>query len=69
LLVEQDCEPTQSLCPCDHAIIYTYIYFPNTLSWQPLLFQNYFICPKQEAIFIFETKPLAKLSIYKTTGT
>jgi hypothetical protein len=69
LLVEQDCEPTQSLCPCDHAIIDTSSYFPKTLSWQPLLLQNYFIYPKQEPIFIFETKLLPKLSIYKTIGT
>jgi hypothetical protein len=30
--------------------------FPKPLSWQPLLFSNYFICPKQEPRFIFETK-------------
>jgi hypothetical protein len=44
-------------------------FFPKTLSWQPLLLQNYFICPKQGPIFIFETNILPKLGIYKTIGT
>jgi hypothetical protein len=65
LLVDQDCEPTKSPCPCDHAIICASSYFSKTLSWQPLLLQNYFICPKQEPIFIFETNLLPKLSITK----
>jgi hypothetical protein len=60
LLVEQYCEPTQSLYPCDHAIIYASNYFPKPLSWQPLLFPNYFICPKQEPRFIFENKAFTK---------
>jgi hypothetical protein len=32
-------------------------------------FPNYFFCPKQEPRFIFETKLLSKLSIYKIIGT
>jgi hypothetical protein len=43
--------------------------FPKPLSWQPLLFPIYFICPKQEPRFILETKLLSKLSIYKIMGT
>jgi hypothetical protein len=36
-LVGHYCEPTQSLCHCDHAFIYASSYFPKPLSWQPLL--------------------------------
>jgi hypothetical protein len=43
--------------------------FPKPLSWQPLLYIYYFICPRQEPRFIFETKLLWKLSIYKIIGT
>jgi hypothetical protein len=43
--------------------------FPKPLSWQPLLYQNYFIGPKKEPRFIPETKLLSKLSIYKIIGT
>jgi hypothetical protein len=70
LLVEQYYEPTQSLCPCDHAFIYASSYFSKTiiLATSPF-FSNYFICPKQETRFIFETKVLSKLSIYKIIGT
>jgi hypothetical protein len=70
LLVEQYYEPTQSLCPCDHAIIYAsnYIFFQNHYLGS-LSFLNYVICPKQEPRFIFEIKLLPKLSIYKTIGT
>jgi hypothetical protein len=31
LLVDQDCEPTQSLCPCDRAIIYASNYFSKNI--------------------------------------
>jgi hypothetical protein len=31
LLVEQYCEPTQSLCPRDHTFIYTSSYFSKTI--------------------------------------
>jgi hypothetical protein len=44
--------------------------FPKLLSWQPLLlFSKKIIFPKQEPRFIFETKLLSKLSIYKIIGT
>jgi hypothetical protein len=41
LLVEQYGEPTQSLCPCDHAFIYASSYFSKTiiLATSPLDFQ------------------------------
>jgi hypothetical protein len=42
--------------------------FPKPLSWQPLLFQTILFVPKQEPRFIFETKLLSKLSIYKIMG-
>jgi hypothetical protein len=32
-------------------------------------FSYYFICPRQEPRFIFETKLLSKLGIYKIIGT
>jgi hypothetical protein len=32
LIVEQDSETTQSLCPCDHAIKYASSYLPKKLS-------------------------------------
>jgi hypothetical protein len=51
LLVEQDYESTQSVCPCDHAIIYASSYFPKPLSWQPLLFQTILFIQKQEPRF------------------
>jgi hypothetical protein len=68
LLVEQYYEPTQSLCPCDHAFIYVSSYFfSEPLSWQPPPLNNFF--PQQEPRFIFETRLLPKLSIYKIIGT
>jgi hypothetical protein len=57
------------LCPCGHAFIYPSSYFSRPLSCQLLFYSNYFICPKQEPRFIFETKLLSKLSIYKIIGT
>jgi hypothetical protein len=69
LLVEQYCEPTQSLCPCDHAFIYASSYFSKTIILATSPFSSYFICPKQEPRFIFETKLLSKLSIYKIIET
>jgi hypothetical protein len=38
LLVEQYCEPTQSLCPCDHAFIYASSYFSKTIILATSLF-------------------------------
>jgi hypothetical protein len=38
LLIEHLCEPTQSLCHCDHAFMLLAI-LPKPLSWQPLPFQ------------------------------
>jgi hypothetical protein len=46
LLVEQYCEPTQSLCPCDHAFIYASSYFSKTIILATSPLPNYFICPK-----------------------
>jgi hypothetical protein len=69
LLVEQYCEPTQSLCPCDYAFIYASSYFSTTIILATPPFPNYFICPKQDPRFIFGTKLLSKLSIYKIIGT
>jgi hypothetical protein len=69
LLIEQYCEPTQSLCPCDHSFIYASSYFSKTIILAASLFSNYFICPKQDPRFIFEAKLLSKLSIYKIIGT
>jgi hypothetical protein len=43
--------------------------FPKPLSWQLLLFQIILIVQKQEPRFIFETKLLSKLSIYKIIET
>jgi hypothetical protein len=43
--------------------------FFKTIILATTLFSNYFICPKQEPRFIFETKLLSKLSIYKIIGT
>jgi hypothetical protein len=43
--------------------------FPKPLSWQPLPFQTILFVPKQEPSFIFVTKLLSKLSIYKIIGT
>jgi hypothetical protein len=43
--------------------------FSKTIILATSPFSNYFICPKQEPRFIFETKLLLKLSMYKTIGT
>jgi hypothetical protein len=56
LLVEPDCEPTQSLCPCDHVISNATSYFAKALSWQPLLFQMILFFPKQQAKIYLEKK-------------
>jgi hypothetical protein len=69
LLAEHYCEPAQTLCPCGHAFIYASSYFSKTIILATSPFQNYFLCPKQEPRFIFETKLLSKLSIYKIIGT
>jgi hypothetical protein len=69
LLVEQYCEPTQFLCACDHAFIYASSYFfPKTIILATSPFSYYFICPRQEPRFIFETKLLSKQGIYKIIG-
>jgi hypothetical protein len=60
LLVEQYCEPTQYLCPCDHAFIYASSYFSKTIILATSPFSYYFICSRQEPRFIFETKLLSK---------
>jgi hypothetical protein len=39
--------------------------FPKTIILAPSPFPSISICPKQEPRFIFETKLLSKLSIYK----
>jgi hypothetical protein len=44
-------------------------FFSKTIILATSPFINYFICPKQERRFIFETKLLSKLSIYKIIGT
>jgi hypothetical protein len=69
LLVKHYCEPTQTLCPCGHAFIYASSYSSKTIILATSPCSNYFICPKQEPRFIFETKLLSKLSIYKIIGT
>jgi hypothetical protein len=43
--------------------------FSNTIILATSPFANNSICPKQEPRFIFETKLLSKLSIYKIIGT
>jgi hypothetical protein len=45
------------------------IFFQNHYLGNLSLFPNYFIYPKQEPRFIFETKLLSKLSISKIIGT
>jgi hypothetical protein len=53
LLIEHHCEPTQSLCPCDHALIYASSYFPKPLPWQPLLVQIIlFVQNKRQDLFL-----------------
>jgi hypothetical protein len=45
------------------------IFFPKTIILANSHFSNYSVCPKQEPRFIFETKLLLKLSIYKIMWT
>jgi hypothetical protein len=69
LLVEHCCEPTKSCAPVVMPLFILLAISPRPLSCQLLFYSNYFICPKQEPRFIFETKLLSKLSIYKIIGT
>jgi hypothetical protein len=57
------------LCPSDHAFIYAFSYFSKTIILATSPLSYYFICPRQEPRFTFETKLLSKLSIYKIIGT
>jgi hypothetical protein len=49
LLVEQYCEPTQSLCPCDHAFIYASSYFSKTIILATSPFLKLFYLSKTRA--------------------
>jgi hypothetical protein len=68
VLIAHHCEPTQSLCPCDHALIYASSYFCKTimLANSPF-YSNYFIYPnKRQDLFLrqsfYQDKVFTKLS-------
>jgi hypothetical protein len=65
VLVEQYCESIYSLCPGDHALIYASSYFPkHHLGKLSFLFKLFYLS-KYTPRYIFETKLLSNLSIYK----
>jgi hypothetical protein len=57
------------LCLCDHALIHASTYFSKTIILANSLYSNYSIYPNKRQDFIFETKLLSNLSIYKIIWT
>jgi hypothetical protein len=68
LLVEPDCETTQSLCPWDHVVSSATRYVAKALSWQLLSFFKWFNFSKTKSQDLFWHKGFSKLSTYKPIG-
>jgi hypothetical protein len=67
LLVEHDCEPTQSLCPWDHVVKNATSYLTKTLSWQPPISKD-LTSSKTKSQDLFERKVFKTNYFIKSIG-